>query len=75
MLPVTSGHRLTLTYNLYVTEHTGSILQPSLPSADPSLLPLFSGAEQMLAQPNFMPNGKLPSDSPSLVLTNPNNSC
>ncbi|KAH6719680.1 hypothetical protein BKA61DRAFT_707506 [Leptodontidium sp. MPI-SDFR-AT-0119] len=56
VLPVTTGHRVTLTYNLYVSEQVGGILQRS-PSADPSLYPLFEGAKKMLEIPGFMSKG------------------
>ncbi|KAE8442380.1 hypothetical protein EG329_003396 [Mollisiaceae sp. DMI_Dod_QoI] len=56
VLEVKSGHRITLTYNLYVTEQVGGVLQRN-PTADPSLFPLYEGAKQMLSQPNFMQEG------------------
>ncbi|KAH7360852.1 hypothetical protein BKA65DRAFT_547562 [Rhexocercosporidium sp. MPI-PUGE-AT-0058] len=56
VLPVTAGHRVTLTYNLYVSEQVGSILQRS-PTADPWLYPLFEGAKKMLEIPGFMSKG------------------
>ncbi|KAG4441070.1 hypothetical protein IFR05_003424 [Cadophora sp. M221] len=56
VLPVTTGHRVTLTYNLYVSEQTGGILQ-RYPTADPSLYPLFEGAKKMLEMPGFMSKG------------------
>ncbi|KAL2064514.1 hypothetical protein VTL71DRAFT_3651 [Oculimacula yallundae] len=56
VLPVTTGHRVTLTYNLYVSEHVGGILQ-RYPTTDPSLYPLFEGAKKMLEQPGFMSKG------------------
>lgn len=57
VLPVTSGHRITLTYNLYMTQQIGVVLQ-RYPIADPALSPLYEGAKTMLAQPNFMVKGK-----------------
>lgn len=60
VLPVTSGHRITLTYNLYMTQQIGAVLQ-TYPTADPSLSPLYNGAKEMLAQPNFMAKGSRPS--------------
>jgi hypothetical protein len=57
VLEVKSGHRITLTYNLYVTEHIGGVIQ-CFPTADAALSPLYEGAKQMLEQPGFMKNGK-----------------
>lgn len=56
VLEVKSGHRITLTYNLYVSEHIGGVLQ-RFPTADPSLYPLFEGVKQMLDNPAFMTEG------------------
>ncbi|PVH74564.1 hypothetical protein DL98DRAFT_351955, partial [Cadophora sp. DSE1049] len=56
VLPVTTGHRVTITYNLYVSGHVGGILQ-RYPTADPSLYPLFEGAKKMLEMPSFMTIG------------------
>jgi len=57
VLPVTSGHRITLTYNLYMTQQIGSVLQ-RFPTVDPALFPLYDGAKKMVAQPSFMAKGK-----------------
>jgi hypothetical protein len=59
VMPVTSGHRITLTYNLYMTQKIGSVLQ-HYPTVDHTLSPLHVGVKEMLAQPNFMADGKLP---------------
>lgn len=56
VLPVPSGHRVTLTYNLYVCERIGSILQ-RYPSADPSLFPLYGKLRDILEQPGFLLDG------------------
>jgi len=56
VLPVTAGHRITITYNLYISEHVGGILQRN-PTADPSSYPLFEGAKKMLEMPGFMSEG------------------
>ena len=53
---MTAGHRVTLTYNLYVSEHVGGILQQN-PTADPALYPLFEKVKKMLEQPGFMTGG------------------
>jgi hypothetical protein len=57
VLPVTSGHRITLTYKLYVSEHLGGIFHPQFPTADPKLYPLFQSISSMLSSPAFMKNG------------------
>jgi hypothetical protein len=54
---VQTGHRITLTYNLYVTENVGRVLQ-RYPIADPVLSPLYEEAKQMMEQPGFMTEGK-----------------
>ena len=48
-LEVKTGHRVALTYNLYVSETVGGILQ-YFPTADPSLYQLFEGTKRMLQQ-------------------------
>lgn len=53
-----TGNRITLTYNLYISEHVGGVLQ-QFPTADPELYPLFEGAKQMLEGPGFMKKGML----------------
>ncbi|KAL8993483.1 MAG: hypothetical protein Q9169_006310 [Polycauliona sp. 2 TL-2023] len=49
-LEVTSGHRVTLTYNLYYTD----IADLALPVSDPTKLPLYETVAQMLREPKFM---------------------
>lgn len=56
VLEVKSGHRITLTYNLYVTEHIGGVLQ-RYPTVDPTLYPLYEGVKAMLEQNGFMQDG------------------
>ncbi|CAG8983565.1 hypothetical protein HYALB_00009885 [Hymenoscyphus albidus] len=56
ILPVTCGHLITLTYNLYVTEAVGGILQ-RYPIADPRLYPLFKMIKGLLGDSHFMPDG------------------
>ena len=53
-----TGHRIIITYNLYVTEHIGGVIQ-RFPTADAALSPLYEGAKQILEQPGFMKNGKI----------------
>ncbi|KAF4634490.1 hypothetical protein G7Y89_g3611 [Cudoniella acicularis] len=55
ILPITCGHLVTLTYNLYITEATGSILQ-RFPIADPRLYPLYRIVRGFLGQREFMSN-------------------
>jgi hypothetical protein len=57
VLQVQTGHRITITYNLYITENIGSVLR-SCPTADPSLTPLYEGAKRIIEQPGFMKDGK-----------------
>lgn len=57
VLPVTSGHRITLTYQLYVSEYVGGIINARFPTADPTLYPLFQSVKAMLESPAFMKNG------------------
>lgn len=40
VLEVKAGNRITLTYNLYVTEQVGGVLRRN-PTVDPSLFPLY----------------------------------
>ncbi|KAL8976636.1 MAG: hypothetical protein Q9205_007395 [Flavoplaca limonia] len=58
VLEVTSGHRVTLTYNLYytTTDNRGhGTFAPSL--SDPTKLPLYDTVAQLLREPNFMRKG------------------
>lgn len=56
VLEVTSGHRVTLTYNLYISQQVGVPLQ-QYPVADPTLSPLHEAARKILDQPGFMKKG------------------
>lgn len=56
ILPITCGHLVTLTYNLYTTEAIGGIMQ-RYPVADPRLSPLFKIGKGMLENPDFLPEG------------------
>ncbi|PVH81899.1 hypothetical protein DL98DRAFT_530658 [Cadophora sp. DSE1049] len=47
VLEVTSGHRITLTYNLYVTESVGKILHPH-PCAELESFPLYQEVKQLI---------------------------
>ncbi|PIA93152.1 hypothetical protein CB0940_05228 [Cercospora beticola] len=60
VLPVTSGHRLTLTYNLFLAPGTGllafgRISPPQL--LDPKSLPLTKHLNSLLGVPTFLPTG------------------
>ncbi|PQE32019.1 Oxoglutarate iron-dependent dioxygenase protein [Rutstroemia sp. NJR-2017a WRK4] len=55
--PVVSGHRVTLTYNLYVSPHSVGSLFTLPPPIDASSYPLSAGAREMLSQNGFMPEG------------------
>ena len=56
VLPVTQGHRITLTYNLYGMERLGA-LPYQLPAHDATLNPLYSELRAVLGNPNFMHGG------------------
>lgn len=56
VLQVKSGHRITLTYNLYVSEYRGAILQPPS-TVSPSLYPLYDKSKDLLEQAGFMKKG------------------
>lgn len=55
---VTSGHRITLTYNLYArnTSNTGTP-QAGRGLMDPTQIPLYGILHSLFLQENFMPNG------------------
>ncbi|KAI6865577.1 hypothetical protein KC338_g5016, partial [Hortaea werneckii] len=59
VLPLHSGHRITLTYNLYLSRGTGLLnTGPLLPHRLlPHQLPLASHLHQSLANPQFKPEG------------------
>ena len=54
VLPVTSGHRITLTYNLYQAKKMDTI---SLLVSEYSIMPLRRAFSEALSKPDFMPNG------------------
>ncbi|KAL2046621.1 hypothetical protein ABVK25_011702 [Lepraria finkii] len=53
---VTSGHRVTLTYNLYVHERVGGIMRDP-PTLDLSSMVLYHRVKEALASPAFMKDG------------------
>lgn len=53
---VTEGHRITLTYNLHVTEAVGLSLLPN-PVIDPKSLPLYEYVKGILENPAVLKEG------------------
>ncbi|KAJ5193865.1 Oxoglutarate/iron-dependent dioxygenase [Penicillium cf. griseofulvum] len=53
---ITEGDRITLTYNLYVTEPVGGSIPPSL-IVDPKSLPLYCFLKELIIDPGFMKKG------------------
>ncbi|KAI9754237.1 MAG: hypothetical protein M1815_005735 [Lichina confinis] len=56
VLEVAEGHRITLTYNLYVSERVGGALRNS-PTIDPRSYGLSNSAKEILGRPNFLRRG------------------
>lgn len=56
VLEVTSGHRITLTYNLYMRHSLGDTRRNR--AFDLEQLPAYQLVKEALAKPDFMPNGK-----------------
>lgn len=56
VLPVTKGHRLTLTYNLFLSPGTGLLAGNPL-SLNPTCLPIAKHLKTALASPAFAPAG------------------
>ena len=59
VLEVQTGHRVTLTYNLYVYEQVGKVIRKP-PTADPESYPLYTEVKEILTRPEFLKDGKLP---------------
>jgi len=57
VLPVTTGHRVTLTYQLYVSERIGGLVQPQLQMPDSKSHPMYCCIKDNLASPMFIKNG------------------
>ncbi|KAI9776050.1 MAG: hypothetical protein M1839_000653 [Geoglossum umbratile] len=53
---VKSGHRITLTYNLFISKRVGNIIGPS-PVVDPAKYPAYDLAKALLLNPEFMKDG------------------
>jgi len=58
VLEVTSGYRITLTYNLYVRRGLGE-LTGHTNAMDVQQLPLYQKVNAALNDPSFMPEGRL----------------
>ena len=56
VLEVASGHRLTLTYNLYISEQMGGVVQ-KFPSANPTMYSVYEKLKSLLQDPNFLRQG------------------
>lgn len=56
VLEVTSGHRVTLTYNLYAVPHRETSLTEGM---EVDRLPLYKVVHEAIANPLFMPKGEL----------------
>jgi hypothetical protein len=57
VLEVQSGHRVTLTYNLYVHERLGAVLRRH-PATHAESYPLYLQVKALLAEPGFLNAGK-----------------
>ncbi|KAJ5381351.1 uncharacterized protein N7496_003779 [Penicillium cataractarum] len=54
---ITEGERITVTYNLYVTDEPMNTLPPSGPIFDPKTLPLYQDFKNVLQIPGFLKTG------------------
>lgn len=57
VFPVTAGHRITLTYNLFASRGAGKLAGGQNISANPKTLPLYQSLQDALASPSFMRKG------------------
>ncbi|KAJ2904300.1 hypothetical protein MKZ38_008359 [Zalerion maritima] len=55
VLPVVAGHRVTLTYKLYVSERIGGLVQPQVTESE--TCPMYCRIKDLLASPMFMTDG------------------
>jgi hypothetical protein len=55
--PVTAGHRITLTYNLYLEQNPPLIVQPALATTKPGYGTLKTAIQEILADSSFLPEG------------------
>lgn len=60
IMKVTEGDRITLTYNLFVTEPEGGAI-PQQSISDPTKLPLYEFMKSLLSEPGFMKDGTVTS--------------
>jgi hypothetical protein len=58
ILEVTDGHRVTLTYNLYISNSVGRLISRN-PTLDVKELPLFDSVKNLLRDKDFLPSGLL----------------
>lgn len=58
---IIEGDRITLTYNLYVTEARGVEIPLYVPIVDPKAFPLYEWMKSLLAGPGFMQEGTVTS--------------
>ena len=56
---VTSGHRLTLTYNLYITRGAGNLAGHADTILDPTHLPLYDTLKAAFDTPGFFNQGRV----------------
>lgn len=63
VLEVTSGHRITLTYNLYAVRGNGTLAGAPSPSLDIDQLPLYQSLRDVCGNEHFLPNGEFSSTS------------
>jgi hypothetical protein len=63
---VQSGHRVTLTYNLYVHERLGAVVRLH-PTACPKSYSLYLQVKKLLADPEFLSRGKFDNSSLHMV--------
>ncbi|KAL2793352.1 hypothetical protein BJX66DRAFT_326137 [Aspergillus keveii] len=54
---ITHGDRITLTYNLYVTEPIGGLITGSNTVIDPQTFPIYGWMKNLLSTDDFMENG------------------
>ena len=58
VLEVTSGHRVTLTYNLYWTECGGGRMAKTSSCLEPEILPFYKTLEELFDCEEFLRNGE-----------------
>ena len=56
-MKITEGDRITLTYNLYVTEPIGGMIPPHSFVVDPESRPLYAFLSNLITEPGFMKEG------------------